>query len=1027
MGKVLYLAAALSVILSWSLYTGVTLALIRWSIYIIVPFIGAMLGFEMMLCSGKQYHPPPVEQAGTVAHALLTRIMRGRQQEKPPVPKVVISSNLDVAIQEVLDYILRDYVLTWYKDLSIDQHLLLTTMHEDIWQLLGNLRDRLVKVDMVKFMAQDAVEKMTEHLEKVKISAGKGPDGEKVKFRLLPWLASEEREIDFLRHVTETLLLTMLPPKYRENDSCRQLLRELIACSVLKPTVDMICDPDYINQKLVSYYEYREKLLTEHKRTYAYAASYEDFMKIIETCMDIDHLQQMRYSIIAEIMQATTINNLKRAQGIDLEKEISPKGTTKGDLLKARNLKRYINQLTVSKNNCEKRITMLGGPDYTDSSEKSGDADTVNIPGQKILSFSLIMNTEIARNHFMKYLQIDDNHSLLGFWIATGRLKSTGRKYQHKLASEIYQMYLVSQTSVVKLYLHRATIKGMEAFLIGNQGPEAFFTAQGEIYAILEEQHYHSFIVSDIYHQYMVARDADSWSLGSSDDLLEPRSPLSPDFEHIEQPANFIADQSFYAQQKLEKIDEKLMNKTQALQALKASQKSDPKILKLEEEIENEIEGLEANKRQLEFHIDRTEDWSENVGDWKASVFNTEVLSEQDKLRPYFVIIINTSEIELSKHSALDMPSHDTPSRKTHHADTPESRRSAEGWVISRTLEDFHALHEKLIQITPWLKKKELPVKSKIFSKSIDTSFLEKAKVLLNDYLEAILKDDRLSQSEAVYAFFSPSPEYLKQASEGIKRTRSIIPNIFRSMSQQSKENRDELLFFDEETSKDDQSKDSIAGPLYLFIGEVFQLKGVFKWLRRTLIMFVQVSFGRSINRQLRETVDWLFCESMLIYYIHLFRDSLWPQGQLAPALPERSDEEKLKTRLHAKDLCLENIPDALKNLVGEDNSVRGTVKIFEVFQDVRRNKQLFYVILELYLLELCPELRLHQQHANNPRLDSQASDYLNISTTQDDNINTIDPSKGSADSDQSKLLEPDEKSEQLLYNTKPVIPFYRF
>ena len=36
----------------------------------------------------------------------------------------------------------------------------------------------------------------------------------------------------------------------------------------------------------------------------------------------------------------------------------------KADLLRARNMKRYINQLTVAKKQCEKRIRILGGPAY---------------------------------------------------------------------------------------------------------------------------------------------------------------------------------------------------------------------------------------------------------------------------------------------------------------------------------------------------------------------------------------------------------------------------------------------------------------------------------------------------------------------------------------------------------------------------------------------------------------------------------------------------------------------------------------
>ena len=37
-------------------------------------------------------------------------------------------------------------------------------------------------------------------------------------------------------------------------------------------------------------------------------------------------------------------------------------------------------------------------------------------------------------------------------------------------------------------------------------------------------------------------------------------------------------------------------------------------------------------------------------------------------------------------------------------------------------------------------------------------------------------------------------------------------------------------------------------------------------------------------------------------------------------------------------------VSDAVKTLVGEENARRGTIKMFEVLQDVRLNKHLFYV-----------------------------------------------------------------------------------
>lgn len=44
-------------------------------------------------------------------------------------------------------------------------------------------------------------------------------------------------------------------------------------------------------------------------------------------------------------------------------------------------------------------------------------------------------------------------------------------------------------------------------------------------------------------------------------------------------------------------------------------------------------------------------------------------------------------------------------------------------------------------------------------------------------------------------------------------------------------------------------NRDAIAEPLYTLLGEIFDLRGVFRWLRRSLITFVQITYGRTINR----------------------------------------------------------------------------------------------------------------------------------------------------------------------------------
>lgn len=49
-----------------------------------------------------------------------------------------------------------------------------------------------------------------------------------------------------------------------------------------------------------------------------------------------------------------------------------------------------------------------------------------------------------------------------------------------------------------------------------------------------------------------------------------------------------------------------------------------------------------------------------------------------------------------------------------------------------------------------------------------------------------------------------------------------------------------------------------------------------------------------------------------MIYYIQQFTMSMWPDGKLAETEPSRSDEEKLKTRMEAKEKFLQNMPGTM-------------------------------------------------------------------------------------------------------------------
>ncbi|XP_036314405.1 sorting nexin-25 isoform X3 [Pipistrellus kuhlii] len=692
---------------------------------------------------------------------------------------------------------------------------------------------------------------------------------------------------------------------------------------VLKPVVAFLSNPDYINQMLLAQLERREHVNEHHKRAYTYAPSYEEFIKLINSNSDVEFLKQLRYQIVVEIIQATTISSfpqLKRQKG----KETA---AMKADLLRARNMKRYINQLTVAKKQCEKRIRMLGGPDY--DQQEDGALDEGEGPqSQKILQFEDILANTLYREHFRMYMERMDKRALIGFWESVEYLKNANKNEIPQLVGEIYQNFFVESKEIS---VEKSLYKEIQQCLVGNRGIEVFFRIQGDVYEALKDRYYPSFIVSDLYEK-MTTKEEETHALQLTSNKDEVSLGDEAGEEAVDEGTSHIHEQASFAVNKLRELNEKLEYKRQALNSIQNAPKPDKKIVS---KLKEEIILTEKERTDLQLHLARTDWWCENLGMWKASITSGEVTEENGEQMPCYFVMVSLQDV---------------------------GGVETKNWTVPRRLSEFQNLHRKLSECFPSLKKVQLPSLSKLPFKSIDQKFMEKSKKQLNKFLQNLLSDERLYQSEALYAFLSPSPDYLKAIDvQGKKSTFSLssflerLPRDFFSHQEEEAEEDSDLSDYGDDV---DGRKDSLAEPCFMLIGEIFELRGMFKWVRRTLIALVQVTFGRTINKQIRDTVNWIFSEQMLVYYITVFRDAFWPNGKLAPPTKIRSKEQSQETKQRAQQKLLENIPDMLQNLVGQQNARHGIIKIFNALQETRANKHLLYVLMELLLIELCPELR---------------------------------------------------------------------
>lgn len=824
---------------------------------------------------------------------------------------------------------------------------------------------RIRSIDFVKFFTANIVNRCLKHFQKITVCLS---HKENQTYYALSSHLDNEKEIEFLRKLSEFLLTILLPKHYCHSKPLRDLLREIISVQILLNGINLICDSHYLNQKLLDYLKWQKIQLERHQKTYAYAETYEDFIKMINHCCDIEDLKRIRFQVISEIMEATVINNLKRERGIDLNKEMfsGPITSAKGDLLQARNLKRYINQLRFAKNQCEKRINAMNSNDTIESS-LSLSSDVLPQPNRKtVLGFKVIMHSDICRSYLKKFMQYslisssstpENRRHLIVFWESVEEFGKQEISKQYQIANEILSHSNFKSTIINLINLPKSTLKAMEEFVLGNKGPEAFFNAQNFVYDVLEHRYYPLFIVSKEYDQMLeqfqdsLENTSDSMfeQTESDTDVSESDSAEYQDKNLTNSSEGVIDAHLSQTKSKLEALSQKLNDKRNALKALKKTGTEREKLLnsnninvnaKLIQLLEKEIDEISREYNQLETHLECTKLWIEGIGKWTSDVHNIEL---DNSVGSYLAILI------------------------VYRKDITET--SSNGWIVPRTNKQLIEFRRKLIKNFPALKKFELPKLNK--NSKVNDEKLNSIKLKLQTFLNTLTTNESISKSEELYLFLSQSNENLRQSisvqtNKTNTKLRSLpFANLFGitytyespPLAESNNEDNElldkQFLIFDDLENKEN-IKDDIAEPLYSLISEIFELRGVSNWLRRSLVTFVQVSYGQTINKQLRLTLEWICSESMIHYYLTSFRDSIWPNGSLADPWPHPSNGEMKRTQTLAKQHLLSSIPELLNHLLGQQTARKGIIKVFDGLQNKQLNKQLFYVRFEKNLVKTC-------------------------------------------------------------------------
>lgn len=106
-------------------------------------------------------------------------------------------------------------------------------------------------------------------------------------------------------------------------------------------------------------------------------------------------------------MQATTLQNVKRAKGVDIEviEKSGSQNISRQQVADAKKLKRYINQLTIAKAECETALRKLGWDGAFPTVESDSKVKVIDSPFiQYFILFFLLDYSPIAGQWFAPYL-----------------------------------------------------------------------------------------------------------------------------------------------------------------------------------------------------------------------------------------------------------------------------------------------------------------------------------------------------------------------------------------------------------------------------------------------------------------------------------------------------------------------------------------------------------------------------------------------------------------------------------------------
>ncbi|CAG2102151.1 unnamed protein product [Medioppia subpectinata] len=437
---------------------------------------------------------------------------------------------IDDQLNDVLRLAFRDYINSWYAYVSPNQEFTLH-LYSIAQMAIKSVTQRLHSMDIVSYMTTKLVDDFASHLRLYRLAQNKlkelkvnDPNANLLSIffdfevsmerNICRDLVSEDNEscTDYLSQICDILQYLLLPIDCFKSRTFRSLFRGLVVKSCLYPLLEMLSDPDFINQTIVWLYK-------------SYLVSSDTFINVLRLCDKSEELEAVRQMVCHEIAFLRS-----KDTGGDDDFEI----------------KQQLSSLLFVKDLIESRLKSIN--------EGSFDSDSNGIPTQidwnntKLFSlpFDVVLKNNIGLSYFIEFMSSIGAQGYVYFYlnvegfkvsaeqqiseaelIKMGKCNANNCVHLDSLkeaAINIYDTYL-SEKASHKLKLEETICKNIHSRIMTEKLSENWFdSAHHQVYDIMmnSEQFFAAFKKSNHYVKLLAELDLLKDLNGKQEEDCEP-------------------------------------------------------------------------------------------------------------------------------------------------------------------------------------------------------------------------------------------------------------------------------------------------------------------------------------------------------------------------------------------------------------------------------------------------------------------------------------------------------------------------